>query len=104
MNPMAGLAILSPKTTAASAISPEPPAQPFDNPVERLPFLFFAVQHAPEVGGAFGVAVGLADGDRLVVSVDPMLTEAPVLGEQAQKVVGLPPIGHRGRSHGEIGI
>jgi len=71
--------------------------QVLDEGVERVPLLLFDARGAAEDAGAFGVAFGLRDGNRPVVTVDPLVDQPTVLSEQTQKVVGLALI--RGVSH-----
>lgn len=76
--------------------------QLFDQAVERLPILFFDPRHAPKAAGAFQVAVGFRDGDRLLVFIDPVVDETAVLSEQTHKVVSLGAIRRIRRSCGSI--
>jgi hypothetical protein len=63
--------------------------QVFYETVEGLPVLFLDARHAPQAAGAFGVAGGFRDGNRLLVLTDPVVKVAAALGEQSQKVLGL---------------
>ena len=78
--------------------------QVFDQAVESLPVLLFGVSRARKAGGAFEVALGFTQGDRLPVLLDPMVEEAAALGEQTQKVVGLALISRFGRDRTGIEI
>jgi hypothetical protein len=80
------------------------PAQVLDQAVQSLPFLFFDARHPPERARAFDVAAGFRNSDRLMVSVDPVVDKAAVLGEQTKKVVGLELVRHLSRSSTAIDI
>jgi hypothetical protein len=78
--------------------------QVFDQAVDSFPVLFFDARHAPKIARAFGVFVGFRDGDRLLVSVDPVVNYSPALGEQTQKVIGLSLIRRLRHSSGAVDI
>jgi hypothetical protein len=63
--------------------------QAIDQPTESLLLLFCDAHHAPNGTGVVGGAAGLRDGDRPLISIDPLADLSAALGEQAQEVFGL---------------
>jgi hypothetical protein len=66
----------------ALGMNAKSPLQAIDQPTEGFLLLFGDAHHVPNAAGVVGGAADLSDGDRPLVSIDPLADLSAAMGEQ----------------------